>query len=124
MRKPDDARQQFKTVMDNGTTLIRYEGLGREYDMLVRWHDNDTWIVKEHNSIFTRRFNGVSRLRDITILKVNPDGWGVVYNGKHYNYVCILACEDGHVVRGSIEAVPQQILDSLESWGFVIGGQS
>jgi len=113
-----DAPTQVHTVMDNGTTLVQYPTLGDKYNRLERWHSDRTWRINEHNSIFTRR----RHLRDITISVINPAGWGAIYDGVAYNSVCTLACEDGHVVRGRIEAVPQEILDNLITWGFTFPG--
>lgn len=113
-------RKKFKSVDEFGKTVSKFEGLNETYDIWEYVHD--IYRITEHRSIFTKR----SDKRDIYIQREQPPGkqWGALIDGKFYDGVVWIACEDGHVVRGAIEFVPAEILDNLETWGFTYGGNN
>lgn len=117
MLKRDDRPKRVTETLDNGTFKHTFPDLEPHHTWFERFHgEGDEWRITQHASIFTRRFPK----HDLVIDRVNPDRWGAVYRGKHYKGVCMIACEDGSVISGSIDAVPDEILDNLEAWGFTV----
>ena len=109
-------RSQFITTLESRTVIVKYDGLDESWDHYEHTTEDKEYRVTEHKSIFTRRY--IHDLRDITISKVNPAGWGALHDGRYYTSIATIAVEDGRVIRGHIEAVPDHILGNLKEWGF------
>ncbi len=112
------------THHESGTEIYTFVGKDPVFTLFSRLALDEEYLITEQHSVFTRRFNAKSRLRDIWVCRYNPRSeGGREKNGKYYSGKLIIACEDGSVVRDyGGERVPQYIFDHLHEWGFTYDG--
>lgn len=70
--------------------------------------------IVRNTSIFSRRNNANVKLQDITIQITDDRQYGVVKNGKHYNYIAIIKAESGEIIRGTVDNIPDYIWRIVE----------
>ena len=108
-----EPRKQTMTLNEYGTEVWSYEGLGPEHDRLERVEGE--YRIGQMGSIFTSR----NHKQDIHIQVVHDKMWGALIDGKYHDTVCVIACEDGRIIRNyGHHLIPQHILAELVGWGF------